>query len=804
MRVSHLPVFLLAVFAATMPAVNAAVTLEVRPPRVTLVNPEDSAQVLVETIDAGRRVDRTRQARLAVADPGVARVNRRGLVIPLAEGRTQLLVTFGEVTRSIPIEVAGLAAPQPVSFVEEVIPILSKASCNSGSCHGKAEGKNGFRLSIFGFNPRADHAALTKEKRGGRVSPALPAESLLLTKSTATVPHGGGRKVKLDGRRYRRLRRWIAEGARFDVPGHRCTSIRVDPPQRVVDAGGQQQLRVVATDASGRKWCVTTEAQFESNNEVIAEVDSAGLVTATNVPGEAAILVRYLGQVAVSRITRPQPAIVFQRPPEHNFIDRHIWDRLTELRIPPSPLCDDATFLRRAFLDTIGTLPTSAETRAFLAGKDPDKRNTLVAGLLQRGEYADYWTLRWSDILRVDNDKIKAQGSVAMTRWLRRQFVENTSYDRFVREIVTVRGHTRGRSPAAFYTVLKTPEQVSRSVSQLFLGVRIECAQCHHHPYEKWAQQDYYALGGFFTGVNRGGVPGGGQKISDKPGVNFKHPRSGLEVLPAGLGAEPVTLADPNGRRRALADWMLAPGNPFFARTMANRLWAHYFGRGLVEPIDDHRATNPASNEKLLAALASHLVEIGYDLKAFTRTLLASRTYQLASSTLPDNVLDQQNYSHIVHKALPAEVLLDAISQATGVPEEFNGWPVGYRAIHVWDNRLPSYFLRIFGRPQRVTVCECERGNEPSIAQALHLMNSEESFRKIRHRDGRAARLAASKRTNAGVIDELYLLTLSRYPSNAERKLMLGAFTQPGGSRREAVEDVLWTLLNTKEFLYNH
>ena len=761
-------------------------------------------QVLVETTAADRRIDRTRQARLSVADPGVARVDRQGLVIPLAEGRTQLVITLGETTRSIPVEVRGLADPVPLSFIEDVIPILSKTSCNAGSCHGKAEGQNGFRLSVFGFNPRADHAALTKEKRGGRVSLALPAESLLLTKGTATVPHGGGRKLTLDGRWYRRLRRWVAEGARFDVPGRRCTSIRVDPPQRVVAAGDTQQLRVVATDASGRDWCVTAQAQFDSNNEVIAEVDARGLVTGTKVPGEAAILVRYMGQVAVSRITRPQAGIVFQRPPEHNFIDRHVWDRLTELGIPPSPLCDDATFLRRAFLDTIGTLPTATETRAFLANKSLDKRKTLVAGLLERDEYADYWTLRWSDILRVDNDKIKPQGSVAITRWLRRQLAGNTPYDRFVREIVTVRGHTREQSPAAFYTVLKTPEQLARSVSQLFLGVRIECAQCHHHPYEKWAQQDYYALSGFFTGVKRDGAPGGGQKISDKSGVNLKHPRSGLEILPAGLGGEPVTLADPGGRRRALADWMLAPGNPFFARTMANRLWAHYFGRGLVEPIDDHRVTNPASNEKLLTALASHLVELGYDLKAFTRTLLASRTYQLASTTLPDNELDQQNYSHVIHKALAAEVLLDAISQATGVPEQFNGWPVGYRAIHVWDNRLPSYFFRIFGRPQRVSVCECERGNEPSIAQALHLMNSAESFRKIRHRDGRAARLAASKRTNVEVIDELYLLTLSRSPSNAERQLLLEAFEQPEGNRREAVEDVLWTLLNTKEFLYNH
>ena len=783
---------------------SAAEPLVVRPSRVELHSPEDSVQVLAETVTGGRTVDRTRDARWAVDDNKIARVDPAGLVTPLSNGKTILKITLDGATRSIDVVVDGVAQPRPLSFQQDVIPILTKARCNSGGCHGKAEGQNGFKLSVFGFDPDADHAALTKEKRGGRVSPAMPDNSLLLTKGASTVPHGGGRKLQPDGRRFRRLRRWVAEGARFDVPGRVCTSIRVDPPQRLLGARQSQQMRVIASDAEGNSWCVTAEAEFESNNDVIATVNRRGLVLSTEVPGEAAILVRYMGQVAVSRITRPQPGVVFQRPPEHNFIDKHVWDRLAELGIAPSPLADDATFLRRAHLDTIGTLPTVAEARAFLADKNPEKRNRAVARLLDRKEYAFYWAMKWADVLRVDNAQLKPQVTVAITRWLRRQMAENVPFDRFAREILTVRGNTRSETPAAVYTVLKSPGDLARSVSQLFLGVRIECAQCHHHPFEKWGQKDYFALAGFFTGVKRDGKAGGWQKITDGPGSDLKHPRSGQLVPTAGLGSAPITLEDPLDRRRALSEWMTAPENPFFARTIVNRLWAHYFGRGLVEPIDDHRATNPASNEKLLDALAAEFRRQKYDLKAFTRTLLASRTYQLSSSTVPDNELDDQNFSHATKKALPAEVLLDAICQATGIPEQFNGWPTGSRAIEIWDNRLPSYFFVIFGRPQRNSVCECERGNEPSISQALHLMNSPESFQKIRHRDGRAAGLAAKKLADEQVIDELFLATLSRVATDRERKLLLAAFTEGSGNRREAVEDILWTLLNTKEFLYNH
>ena len=385
-----------------------------------------------------------------------------------------------------------------------------------------------------------------------------------------------------------------------------------------------------------------------------------------------------------------------------------------------------------------------------------------------------------------------------------RQMASNVPFDRFAREIVTVRGNTRSETPAAIYTVLKSPGELARSISQLFLGVRIECARCHHHPFEKWAQKDYFALAGFFTGVKRDGRTGGWQKITDGPGSDLKHPRSGQVVPTAGLGSDPITLENPLDRRRALSDWMTAPENRFFARTIVNRLWAHYLGRGLVEPIDDMRATNPATNEPLLELLAQRLVSNGYDIKDLTQFILSSRAYQLSAETNDSNTRDNQNFSHASWKPVPAEVLLDAISQVTGVAEQFNGWPDGYRAIEIWDNRMPSYFFRIFGKPQRVSVCECERGNEPSIVQALHLMNSTETMAKISHRQGRAIKLATSTLSDDKIIEELYLAALARLPRDEELALMRSAFQAPETTRRKAVEDIMWALLNTREFVLNH
>jgi hypothetical protein len=788
---------LLVAFSAA-PAIAA---LQVSPPAVALDNPEATQQLLVRKSESS--ADLTRTVRYEVLDPAIAEVDADGLVRPKSEGRTSVIVHHGQEQTQIAVEVTGLKNPPPVSFECQVMPLLARYGCNSGGCHGKAEGKNGFKLSVFGFDPVADHQALVQEGRGRRFFPASPENSLFLRKATGQIAHGGGKRFATDNLHYQRLLRWISEGAQFE-PGPAIVAVEVEPKQLVMGFGDSQQLRVTAIDAAGKRRCVTLEAQFESNASVIAAVNQRGRIQASDLPGEAAILVRYLGNVSICRVTVPRPGVKFVRPPKNNFIDRHAWDQLTRLGIAPSELADDATFLRRVFLDTIGTLPTAAEARAFLADTRPDKRARLIDQLLERPEYADYWAMRWSDLLEVDRDRIKPAGAVAITRWLRKQFSENRPYNEFVRDIVLARGNTAEEGPAAFYKALTTPEDMSRSFSQLFLGVRIACAQCHHHPSERWGQEEYFALAGFFTSVGRKQLPGEIEAIVPVKGTDLNHPRTGRPVPAHALGAPAADFSGIGDRRTVLADWMTAPDNPFLARAIANRLWAHYFGRGLVEPLDDLRATNPATNEPLLEELTKHLREAKFDLKAFTRTLLNSRLYQLSSRTLESNAGDEQNFSHAQPKAIPAEVLLDAISQATGVPEKFNGWPEGYRAIQVWDNRMPSYFFRIFGRPVRASVCECERSNEPSISQALHLMNSEEIMAKVRDKKGTARRLAKSNSKPAEIIDELYLGTLARFPTEKEKALMLKNFDEAGADRQGAVEDVLWALLNTRGFVYNH
>ncbi len=713
----------------------------------------------------------------------------------------------------MPIEVAGFAAPRPVSFRNEIVQLLTKARCNSGGCHGKAEGQNGFKLSIFGFDTTFDYDALTQESRGRRLSRATPETSLVWLKGSARMPHGGGRKIEPGSYRDRLLLRWISEGAKYGTDSEdessRIVSIEVSPREQVLTAGESQQLQVTAIDAAGRRHDATSESEFESNATTIAEVDTRGLIEAGNIPGEAAVLVRYLGHVTICRITLPRPGVTFDRPPENNVIDKLVWDKLQRLGIPPSGHSSDAEFLRRASLDVIGTLPTADEARAFLADSSPDKRAKLVDRLLERPEYVDYWTMKWLDILRADQLAVSPQGTVAMQRWLRKHFRENRPYDQLARDLLTVQGNTSEEGPGSFYKVLAKPEESARSISQLLLGVRIECAQCHHHPSERWSQDDYVGLAGFFTGITRKRLPNGETAIVSRGGKDVPHPRT-AEIVPArALGAPSADFASVTDRRRVLADWMTAPDNPFFAKAIANRLWAHYLGRGLVTPIDDIRDTNPATNEPLMQALVEHMRAVRFDQKAFTRTLLNSRVYQLSSQTNAGNETDQQNFSHAAYKSMPAEVLLDAICQTTGVPEKFNGWPEGYRSIQVWDNRIPSYFFVIFGRPVRATVCECERSGEPSITQALHLLNAPEISEKLAHRHGAARRLAASNKTPSEIIDEVYLATLSRLPADAERALMLEAFAAPNeagpvAARRAATEDVLWAVMNSKEFVFNH
>ena len=775
------------------------------PTQVVIDRPETTTQlVALQPVD-GRDRDVTRAAAWRVENPALARIDSTGQLVPLGDGETRVLVTHAGVEAAIPLAIKAFTQPAAVSFEHEIQPILTKSRCNSGGCHGKAEGQNGFKLSLLGFDAEFDHEALTRDSRGRRLRFDTPATSLLVRKGLAEVPHGGGRKIERDSPAHRRLVRWIAEGAEPRAVNEQPTvRIEVEPAELVLGARETFQLRVTASDAAGVRRCVTAESDFVSNAPHVVEADGHGLLQATDVPGEAAILVRYQGQVTVCRVALPRPHPGFPRPPERNFIDTLVWNKLQRLGIEPSAAVDDAGFLRRVYLDTIGTLPTPAEARQFLTDANPDKRARLIDTLLQRPEYADYWTMRWTDLLRADKTKITPQGTVGLSRWLHRQFAANRPYDQMVREVLTAQGPVQSESPASFYKALEKPEVASRSISQLFLGVRIECAQCHHHPSERWSQDDYAGLVGFFTGLSLKPLPEGTEAVVMRAGQDAPHPRTGQPVPARPLGGPPAQFQGGADRRQVLAQWATAPDNPFLARAAANRLWAHYLGRGLVEPIDDLRATNPATNEPLLDALAKQLRETNYDLRALTRLILNSQVYQLSSATNDSNRDDRQHFSHASPKPLPAEVLLDAVCQATGVPEKFNGWPTGVRAIQVWDNRMPSYFFRIFGRPVRASVCECERSSEPSISQALHLMNAPEIQEKIAHRRGTARTWADSSRPLPELADEVYLATLGRFPTDAERQLFLEAVDESPEGRRQAVEDLLWAVLNTKDFLYNH
>ncbi len=793
-------------------------SIRVSPARVTLGAPEDQQRLTVTAAGAGPTVDLTRIARYQSRDPRVARVDAAGRIVAAGDGQTVILVRAGKAIVGLPVKVTGYARPTPVSFPRDVVPVLTRAGCNGGRCHGKAEGQHGFKLSVFAFDPEADQRVIRNEAGGRRVLVTDPARSLLLLKATARLPHAGGRRLSEGSAGYRLLARWIAEGGQYGAPPSGMpTSIEIEPARPVLSAGTSCQIRVTAVGADGRRRCVTDQAEFATSAPGLIEVNTDGLIRSLGAPGEGAVVVRYMGCVAVAAARVPAPTRGgerFTRPPEASFIDRFAWDRLSRLGIQPSRLCDDATFFRRAMLDTIGTLPAVAEVRAFLAecaaerGPDsaipaPRARARAVDRLLERPEYADYWAMRWADLLRVDSQVVTPQGAYAMTRWLRAQFAANRPYDEFARAVLLARGTITAEGPAAFYKALEKPEVMSRSISQLFLGVRIECAQCHHHPSERWTQDDYYGLAGFFTGLSVKQTSGGEAiVVAAGGGADLPHPRTGQAVRTHAPGEPPSEFGGVVDRRVPFADWMTGPQNPYFARVLVNRLWAHYFGRGLVEPVDDLRMTNPATDEPLLGALEGHLRAVGYDLKAFTRSLLNSRVYQLSAETQRSNATDSSGFSHAVPRSMPAEVLLDAICRATGVDETFEGWPDGYRAIQLWDNRLPSYFLRIFGRPARNSVCECERSTEPSIAQALHLMNSPEIAAKIRAREGTAYRLATGPLTPDQIVEELSLATLSRPPTARERRVLIGLF-QEAPDRKAGAEDVLWSLLNSREFVFN-
>jgi hypothetical protein len=819
----HAAIILLAcsLVVAADPIPSSVVRANVEPSELTLSHPRFGHRLLVTGFDkAGQPVDLTSEAQWSSQDKTVADVDN-GRIVPRGNGRTVVRAVVAGKPLEVPVRVSGFHADPPVSLRLEVEPVLTRAGCNAGACHGAQYGKGGFKLSLFGGDPDGDHIVLTRDALGRRVNTAEPAASLLLMKPSTDVSHEGGKRLPHGTRGYETLRHWIASACPSEderkIP--RVVGLEVLPRERIfARRDSRQSLLVIATLSDGSKRDVTADTRFDSNTPGIASVDADGLATTLD-RGEGVIMVRYLGHAAVARllVVPDSPSFAWPNPPVYNFIDELVDAKLKKMRYVPSPLCSDEEFLRRACLDATGTLPRPEEVEAFLADSAPSrqKRSKYVDDLLTRPEFATYWTLQWDDWLQNFGRYGTIKPMFVLRNWVQTSLRNNMPMDRFAAELITARGSAYRYGPANFYRLHKGPENLSEGVASIFLGIRLPCAKCHQHPFEKWTQDDYYGLAAYFARVGKKygneygpvrGIYGDDVEILVMPQGEVRQPRTGKIMLPTPLGAGQAA-DDPADRRKALAGWLTDPANPLLARNLVNRHWAHFLGRGLVEPVDDLRDTNPPTNPELLDALTKDLIANGYDLRHLLRTIMNSRTYQLSSRAAAGNATDTTYYSHYYARRLRAEPLLDAVCAVTGVPEKFTGMPKGTRAIalpSVMSSDVKSYFLDVFGRPQRTfDKCECERAAQPNLAQALHLMNGEWLHEKVSASQGRLPELLKAGKSNQEIIVAFYRAALSRQPTvterdTAERLIMLAP------TRKEGLEDLLWTLCNCKEFLFNH
>jgi hypothetical protein len=799
------------------------------PAASTLVGPHSTQRLLVESVVNGRFAgDKTDQAQFISSNPDVATVDGAGIVRPVSDGEATITATTDGANVTATVKVEEMTSDAGRNFRNDVQPVLAKMGCSSGACHGALAGKGGFKLSLRGYDAMADFLAITRDARGRRIEPTDPGRSLLLLKPTMTVPHKGGLRFDVDSPSYEILSQWIAAGAappRDDDP--RLEGLGVFPAEVVLKPGDEQRIVVRAKYDDGRDRDVTEWSKFAATNEAVAAVDEDGRIRVMG-HGVGAVTVWYSSKIVNVLVTSPYtaevPESVFAAAQRNNFIDEHVLKQLQLLQLRPSPPADDATFLRRAFLDTLGILPTADDVRAFLADRAPNKRARLIDQLLERDEFVDYWAYQWSDLLLVNGTRLRPDAVKAFYSWIRERVKENMPWDQFARELVLARGSSLDNGATNFYALHQDPETMTENISQAFLGLSIGCAKCHNHPLEKWTNDQYYAMSNLLARVRAKGW-GGDPRSGDGARTVFVagrgdlvQPSTGVPQPPAPLDGEPISDDQTHDRRQHLADWLTAPDNPYFARAITNRVWANFFGVGLVEPVDDLRLSNAASNEELLSAAADFLVEHDYDLKALMRVILQSVTYQTSSVPVATNRDDTRNYSHYYPRRLMAEVALDAVSQVTAVPTEFTQieypgadfvktefYTKGTRALQLYDSAVVSRFLRTFGRNQRMITCTCERSNEPSLVQALHIANGDTIAGKLAAKDGKVESLLASGMPNYRIVEELYLSALSRYPTDKELADILAVLNEaPASERRAAIEDVFWAVLSSREFLFNH
>lgn len=778
------------------------------PPSVTFNDRREQRHLLVTGQDArGTLHDLTRSARYRATQPAIANVNENGILTPGEPGQAEIVVTVDNVVTKVPVTVPQRSS-SPVNFTLEVVPALTRSRCNMGACHGTPSGKNGFRLSLQGYLPDQDYSVLTRETYGRRTNPLEPEESLILKKGLAEIPHEGGKKLWKTEDAYRVIEQWVAEGC-LKTPENTPSLVRLEilPGARSLrDDSKQQQVVVIAHFSEGPPRDVTSLVTFSVSDEQTATVTKSGLVTFSR-RGSVAVLCRYLHQVSNARLSyvKSVPGFAWKNPPIANEIDRLVYEKLKELQIEPSGQCTDEEFVRRVYLDAVGALPTVETVTTFLADKSPGKRDRLIDRVLASPSYADFWALKWADVLRNSRKQVAYRGAFQYRRYLVDVFAQNRPFDQFVTELLTSRGDTLSSPAANFYRVAREPLDCAESTSQLFLGVRMQCAKCHNHPFERWTQDDYYGFAAFFARVKHKKPSADAERevvfVAKDGEVN--HLRTGKVMLPKAPGVTAYAMSPGEDRRTYLAQWLTSADNPFFARSIVNRIWFHLLGKGIVDPVDDFRDSNPPTNEELLAYLAKEFVQSGFDHRHMVRLILRSNVYQASARSTPLNADDEKHFSRAYTRMLSAEPLLDALCDATECPENYAGLPPNSRAVQLPDADVNHPFLQAFGQPTRELVCECARESESTLNQALNLINGDVIHAKLRHPDNRIGRLLKANQTNPQIITELYLATLSRPPADDEIK---GAerHIQKTGDRRRALEDIHWALLNCKEFLFRH
>ncbi len=810
---------LLIVSTMTNSFAKAAESLALLPSEIVLTGPEARQQVLAQTTSGAQIIGQvTSGVTLESSDAKVVKIDD-GVVVPVGNGKATITAKVGNQTATASVIVEKFERAHSWSFRNHVQSVLSKSGCNMGACHGAVAGKGGFKLSLRGYDPDADFRTLTRQARGRRIVPSDPGRSLMLTKPSGAIPHKGGLRFDVDSLEYRVIAEWIAAGhpaPSDDDP--RVKQLEILPTASQQKKGASQQMVVRAHFSDGHVEDVTRWCKFTSANATVASVEDRGLVKIIG-SGEGAISAWYLSQNVIATVSSPYEtpvdAAVFANAERSNFIDDSVLAKLKSLNISPSPRCSDSEFLRRAFLDTIGVLPTADEVRAFLADESPDKRDRLVDQLLTRPEFVDYWAYKWSDLLLLSGEKLRPQALKSFYAFIRQNVADNTPWDEFVRQIVLAKGSTFDNGAANFYALHQDPLDMAETTSMAFLGMSIQCAHCHDHPLEKWTNNDYYGFASLFARV-RGKGWGGDFRSGDGHRVIFLddeseliQPRTGKPQPPRPLDGQALSLESTEDRRIAVASWLTSPDNPYFSRAIVNRVWANFLGVGLVEKVDDLRLTNPPSNPELLSALAAFLVERQatgrpYDLKKLMRLILTSQTYQRSSQATKGNEPDERFYSRYYPKRLKAEVLLDIMSRVTASPTPFKDFPAGTRAMQLPDANIASDFLKTFGRPERIITCECERSDEPSMTQVLHILNGETLLQKLEAKDNRLTRQLEANVPTEQLAEELFLTALSRFPTDTEKQKLLSVLSAaPENERRQTLEDLYWSVLSSKEFLFN-